>query len=115
MPSVRLNEPYRLSLEKRATELATAFSGGELGVTECVRGLVPILRELGLDGEKPLSLLIGFDSELDGLPVGAVREHWDKAALRREDKQRLQYEQLIRNEVSECCRSILSKFRIDSE
>ena len=113
MPSIRLNEPYRLSLEKKAVELAATFTDGELGVTECVRGLVPLLRELELDREEPLSLLVGFDSELDDLPVGSVTEYWDKNALEREDQRRLRYEDLIRSDVIECCRAVLARFEPD--
>ncbi len=108
MPSVHLDEPYRLSLEKKASSIANALLEDQLSVTEAVRGLVPILRELRLDGEEVFDL-VGIDSELDGSPVGSVREHWDRDALAREDAERSAYEEQVHGRVIACCRAVVAK------
>lgn len=110
MTSVRLNESYRLSLEAELTALARAFVSEELGVTECVRQLVPILRELELDHEESLIMLVGAESDLDGFPLGPVRDHWSESALARQDKERCKVEELYRADVLQCCRYAIEKF-----
>lgn len=114
MTSVRLNEPYRLSLEEKVAVLAKAFESENLGVTECVRQIVPLLRELGLDRDESLIFLVGADSELDGFPMGDVRDLWSKPALVREDKRRRQLEELYRADVLKCCRNLLEKVAANS-
>ncbi|MCH9693770.1 MAG: DUF2489 domain-containing protein [Gammaproteobacteria bacterium] len=114
MTSIQLNDPYRQSLEDKATTLAKAFVSGNLGVTECVRQIVPVLRELELDRDKSLIVLFGVDSEFDGFPMGAVREHWNETALVREDEQRRECEDSYRADVLECCRYAIAKFEEDS-
>ena len=114
MSSVHLNESHRLSLEKKATRIATALIEDRLSLTEAVRKLVPVFRDLRLDGEEVFDL-VGIDSELDGLPVGSVREHWDRDALAHEDEKRLAYEDRVRNEVIECCRAVIARFGSTSE
>lgn len=109
MPSVHLDEPYRLSLQKEALSVSTALLEGQVSVTEAVRALLPVLRELRLDTEAVFDLA-GIDSELDGFPVGSVREHWGRKALELQDARRLAYEELVRGKVIECCRTLIARF-----
>lgn len=95
---------------------AVAYAEGvlndEIGFFEgCLRlaDLAHALVENWIDD--PDFVLFGaIASEVDGLPIGRVRQYWSAEALEREDPGLAAYESAVKDRVYEACRNIVARF-----
>ena len=56
--------------------------------------------------EKALLSFVGIASEVGGLPLGSERELWNPAALAIKDRQLVDYESRIKEQVLEDCSAV---------
>ena len=75
---------YIADIRRRAGLLAAAIAAGESDILDGCWALGPLLGQAELEAGDPDAGVIGLVcSELDGLPLGSVRDQWDSEALDR--------------------------------
>ncbi len=74
------HDQYVLSVRQQIAETAQAMLDGELIYLLVARKLVMLRHEAETDVADFMEF-VSIDSETDDLPLGAVREFWDKSAL----------------------------------
>jgi hypothetical protein len=96
-----------------ALNAASAVIDGRLGVIEGCRILYGLSHDLVPDWriDKDLVTFGAVYSETDALPIGSARQHWNEAALEREDEKTAHAENLFREEVVAACRRVVERFR----
>jgi hypothetical protein len=68
--------------------VAQMVLGGQTGVIDAARTLLPLLRRSPeLASEEDFNLIRAIESETDDLPLGQVREHWDPGVLVSKDRE----------------------------
>ena len=108
-----MSSSKRESSRLAALEAADAVVSGRLGIIEGCRRL----RELGLDLvpdariDNDFVVFDAVDSETDALPIGSARQHWEPAALHREDEKIEHAEAKYRDEVVAACRNLINRFK----
>ncbi|QOY95397.1 DUF2489 domain-containing protein [Massilia sp. UMI-21] len=55
-------------------------------------------------------IFVAIDSETDALPLGAVREHWDKRALARLELEIEEAEHWASTAGADACKSLIARF-----
>lgn len=75
-------EQYLESVRSRVVQTAQAMLAGETSYILGARKLDSLRHEIsGMDGDPDFMVFVAIASETDGLPVGAVRQHWGALAL----------------------------------
>jgi hypothetical protein len=101
-----------------AVEIAAGIAGGEVSLLEGRIKLANLanssLVEDWTDDEDFL-VFGGIASEIDGCPIGKVREYWSPKALEREDKNLQEYENEVRPMVFAACKNILIRYRDNND
>jgi hypothetical protein len=84
MSKYRTHEEYVHAMRKQVVAAAQAMLNGRLSFLVGSRKLAALRHEAGISvDDADFMVLVGIDSETDELPLGAVRVHWDVAALTR--------------------------------
>jgi hypothetical protein len=94
---------------------ARAIVSGELGILEgCIR-LASLAHDLILDWRIDADFVVfgAVASEVDNLPLGAVRSRWNLEALARADLAIERYTQVVKEQVLAACRNVISRFGTD--
>nr|WP_315249682.1 DUF2489 domain-containing protein [uncultured Duganella sp.] len=75
-------DQYLEYLRIQVVQTAQAMLAGETSYILGARKLDSLRHEIsGMDGDPDFMVFVAIASETDGLPLGAVREHWDTLAL----------------------------------
>ena len=74
---------YIADVRRRAGQLAAAIAIGETGILDGCWALGPLLDQAELNGDPDAKAIGLVCSELDGLPLGSARAHWEPDALAR--------------------------------
>jgi hypothetical protein len=108
-PEVTMNAAptYSQSLHSAIVAVAQAVVAGSIGPVEASRRFMGLAAELGVVDSEPFKFFIEVDACTDHHPLGQIREHWNSAALKREDSAREQYESNIRAEAIAQCRKLI--------
>ena len=78
------HEEYVLSVRRRSVEIASGILAGQVPVLEGCHSLAALRWEVEVDDRDPDFLtFVMISSEIDALPIGAVRAHWAPDALAR--------------------------------
>ena len=95
-----------------AVEAAAAVIAGRLGVIEGCRRLASLSHDLVPDWRLDEDFVVfgAVDSETDSLPTGTARQHWESAALEREDEKIERAEAKYRDAVLSACTNVLARF-----
>ena len=78
------HEQYVLSVRQQAAEIATGILAGEVPILEGCHSLAALRWEIEVDDRDPDFVTFAMiSSEIDALPIGAVRAQWAPEALAR--------------------------------
>jgi hypothetical protein len=78
------HEQYVLSVRRQAAEIAAGILAGEVPILEGCHSLAALRWEVEIEDRDPDFVTFAMiSSEIDALPVGAVRAHWAPDALAR--------------------------------
>jgi hypothetical protein len=84
MVELKTHEEYVLSVRREAAKIAAGILSGEVPVLEGCHSLAALRWEIEVDEQDPDFLAFAIiSSEIDALPIGAVRIHWAPEALAR--------------------------------
>lgn len=105
-----LDRIYNLEEKRRLVDAmlarADAYLTGKVGPIDAARSLSGFRgKDENLD--KILTTFTAVDSETDTLPLGAVRQHWNLEALKREDVKIAEAEVWCREMVADACRDLV--------
>ena len=104
------NEEYLRSQKERAVEIARQIVQGEMSIIEGSRFLSSIANEIDPShDDDDFKTFIGIDSETDHLPIGTVRQLWNKEALEKKDKEIDKAEHWASEFGLEACKNIIKK------
>ena len=96
---------------KLAVEIAQNLLTQQISAIEAVRALVPIIRvDSTLVSREDRKAMLGFEKEIEDLPVGRVREVWHPDALLEKDKEIDKYERLYGAQVKSICERLVKKW-----
>jgi len=92
-------------------EIAQNLLTEQISAVEAVRALVPIIRvDSTLVSREDRKAMLGFEKEIEDLPVGRVREVWHPDALLEKDKEIEKHERLYAADVAAICDRLLKKW-----
>ena len=77
----------RTRAKSQVLALAKQLLTGRLGAIAASRKLSPLRHELESELAEVLLVFTAIDSETDTLPIGEVRQHWNREALERKDRE----------------------------
>lgn len=76
------HEQYVLSVRRQAAEIAAGILAGEVPVLDGCHSLAALRWEVEVeDSDQDFVTFAMISSEIDALPIGAVRAHWAPEAL----------------------------------
>jgi len=105
------HEEYVQSVRKRIVGIARQMLDGSLPYLEGAIRLDTLLAEAGLsDNDPDLTAFKLVASEVDHLPIGAVREHWSEEALKKIGSDIERATTWARETTIEECRSLIARF-----
>ena len=107
-------QDYRQTLHASVVATAEAVMAGKLGVVEAAHRFMELAAELDALDDENFAYFIALDSQSDGFPVGAAREHWNRAALEREDLARRKYEESVQGEAVSHCQGLIDRYSTQS-
>lgn len=100
-------------IQTKIIEIATQIINKEIDLLEGCRTLVYLQREL-TEPPEAFFVLRGIDSETDIFPVApAERKQWASEALSRLDREKNEYISLVKEEIIEACREIITSLSTD--
>jgi hypothetical protein len=109
------NSPTKdLWAENRARRIAQKALAGEYDILLACRDLSEFRGRLPISAED-MDVFVGVASEVDGLPIGPEREHWQPEALKMQDAKAEEYRQQIMAVVNEALQSLLAALGDDQE
>ncbi len=98
------------SAREKICKVASGMLSGAIGLLEGTRAIVNASAELDDDERESPSflILIGIESDMDDIPLGAVRDLWDREAL----ATRSPSDFLQRNEkfIVDACKELLQAY-----
>jgi hypothetical protein len=103
-------QDYRQSLHASVVATAGAVIASKLSVVEASHRFMELAAELDALDDADFAYFIALDSQSDGFPVGAAREHWNRDALEREDLARHQFEGAVLSEAVSHCRGLIDRY-----
>lgn len=101
------NEYLTVMIDCRIIPIIESIADDKIGIIEASRKIVKIIYELRIEISE-LIIFKAIDSETDHLPIGEVRNYWDKQALVKADEEVRTYEASVRNKVSKVCQGMRS-------
>lgn len=104
------HEQYVHSVHKRIVKTARAMLAGELSFILGSRTLAALGHESGYDNDSDFNMFISIDSDTDALPIGQVREHWDKSALEKLEPEIQAAEAWAKEHGEAACASLIARF-----
>lgn len=109
------HEQYVNSVREQVVRTARAMLGGQLSYLEGTRTLVALRHEAAVkDDDADLMVFVAIDSETDALPIGHVREHWDKEALARLEPEIRAAEAWAKKFGADACAALIGRFARDT-
>ncbi len=101
-------------IKAKIIEVATKIINEEIDLLDGCRTLVYLQRELK-ESPDAFCVLRGIDSETHIFPISqAERKQWNPEALSRLDKEKNEYISLVKEEMIEACRRIITTLSTDS-
>jgi hypothetical protein len=98
-------------VRRQVVSTAQAMLDGELSFLIGSRRLAALRHETDTAaGDADFLIFLAIDSETDALPLGAVREHWDRAALARLEPEIEEAERWASTVGADACRSLIARF-----
>jgi hypothetical protein len=113
MTSQTYNEEHRQFLSRKIVTAAQTILPGELGVIAGARQLCSLGHQVGAHDDADFTFFVAIDSETDHLPIGEVRQHWNREALRAKDTEIASFESFYREQAFEICRRLIEKYDQD--
>jgi hypothetical protein len=105
------NEEYMTQKRAEVVYVSKEIIDNKIGIIEGVRKLSKLHHIVSKDAFDPdFIIFTAIDSETDGLPVGAVREHWSLSALEIKKKEVKKAEHLYKEQVIKACKNLISKY-----
>jgi hypothetical protein len=93
---------------ERAREIARTALSGEHELLLACRQLADLASKLPCLPQDALDTVVAVASEVDDLPIGPERQHWDEEALKATDAQADVYREQVRGTVMDALRAVLS-------
>lgn len=94
----------RFSAGRRILALVRGILSKELTVIQGAVAIAPLIRGLDdIDIEDRLCAFSAIASEVDGFPIGGVRDYWDPEALAEQDRMLADYEERLHDPVFGLC------------
>jgi len=104
-------EQYLQSVRSQVVQIAQAMLAGETSYILGARKLDSLRHEIsGMEGDADFMVFVAIASETDGLPVGAVREHWDPLALDELQPEIEAAEAWAKNHAELICVTLVTRF-----
>ncbi len=104
-------EQYIESVRSQVAQTAQAMLAGETSYILGARKIDSLRHEIsGMDGDPDFMVFVAIASETDGLPVGAVREHWDELALDELQSEIEAAEAWAKSHAELVCATLLTRF-----
>jgi hypothetical protein len=105
------NEAFAQSVRQQIVSTAKAMLDGQLSFLLGSRLLAPLRHQTDASRfDQDFLVFVAIDSQTDALPLGAVREHWDQAALARLEAEIAEAEQWASTVGANACRSLIARF-----
>ncbi|MES2072634.1 MAG: DUF2489 domain-containing protein [Pseudomonadota bacterium] len=112
MPEYMTNETYVLSIRQRVVVAAGAMLNGTLSFLAGSRLLAALRHEAAVrEDDADFRVFVAIDSETDDLPIGTVRQYWDKQALEKLEPEIQAAEVWAKEQGSKACESLISRFQ----
>lgn len=90
--------------------LAKSVIDWNCDIVATVREMVPIIADLDVYLDEPCLPIVGFGSETDVYPTGALRDKYDEEYLRRLDVQLADYLRRSKSWLQDACRAIVEQY-----
>ena len=104
-------EQYLQSVRSQVVQTAQAMLSGETSYILGARKLDSLRHEIsGMEGDEDFMVFVAIASETDGLPIGAVREHWDPLALDELQPEIEAAEAWAKNQAELICVKLVTRF-----
>lgn len=101
--------------KKEIVEIACRVVAGEVDLLEGCRAIVR--NQDGLTDEDrndpDLMTLVAIESETDDLPLGRVRDLWERSALAEPDRRRAAIVSRTKKDLIQACRALIEKFSVE--
>jgi hypothetical protein len=105
------NEQYVHSVRERVVEIARAMLDGQLSFLSGSRTLSALRHDAGVrDDDADFMAFVVIESETDELPIGQVREYWDKAALERLEPEIQAAEAWAKEQGKNACVTLIARY-----
>jgi hypothetical protein len=98
----------------RARQIATKVLGGQYDPLLACRELADIREELSAVADEVMDVFVAVASEVDDLPIGSERTHWNTESLRMKDLEAANYRAQVGGQVAEALRGLLEATGNDS-
>lgn len=95
------------SLNLKILTLAKKILDLKVGIIQGCREMIGLLSERDIDLEKYFLVFKGVESETDALPIGQIRENWNKEQLKLKDKEIEEVENYYKRHVFETCENLI--------
>jgi hypothetical protein len=92
---------------ERARQIAKTVLGGEYDPLLACRELADLREELSAVADEVMDVFVAVDSEVDGLPIGSERAHWNTELLRVKDFEATNYREQVRGQIEEALQRLL--------
>jgi hypothetical protein len=105
------HEKYARSVRQQVVSTAQAMLDGKLSFLIGSRRLAALRHEIDMaTDDADFMVFVAIDSEIDALPLGTVREHWDQDALARLEPEIEEAEHWASTAGADACRSLIARF-----
>jgi hypothetical protein len=98
------------SVRERVVETAQAMLDSQLSLLAGARTLVTLRSELGAGDDADFSIFVVIESGTDELPIGRVRQYWDKTALERLQPEIQAAEAWAKTHGKDACASLIRRY-----
>jgi hypothetical protein len=92
---------------ERAREIAKKVLAGQYDPLLACRELIDLREQLPGMADEVMDVFRAVDSEVDGLPIGPERAHWNTESLRVKDLEAANYRERVRSQVAAALRELL--------
>jgi hypothetical protein len=103
-------EQYLDSVRRKVVETAQAMLGGETTYLSGSRLLAALRHEAGMENDADFMIFVAIDSDTDHLPLGPVREFWDKFSLEKLQPEIDGAEAWARTHAEPSCAKLVARF-----
>ena len=92
---------------ERARDIAKKVLARQYDPLLACRELIDPREQLPVMADEVMDVFRAVDSEVDGLPIGPERAHWNTESLRVNDLQAADYRERVRGQVADALRELL--------